>query len=203
MPNNDATGGRNQLLFPLEDAERALNNSLQDKGFNIYAANPFTRSLQRSARGLRQSFIQDRALGTGYNPGTAPSEDFGSYLSNALGSGNVYANLERAAMQMPDAARAIRANQNAIASGDSRQVNPYMQLLGDEMSANDGQGTANALTYLRAPIYGTQIGRAYSDMLGDVVSSANRQLANDPQTYQPGGGRDFWSYIFGGNGSPF
>jgi hypothetical protein len=210
--NSDADVAAGQMLFPLEDADKAWNNTLQQQGYNIYRANPFIASLQRAGRGLRQAFLQDRAGGgtSGLTP-TAPNspyaaQDFNNFLVGALKApGGINKALGSAYASMPSMIQNIRSYQDSIANGgqDAASANPYMQLLADEMSASGGKGTANALSYLRAPLMGADLGRSYSSMLSDIVDSGNRQLALDPGTYSPGSQRDIWSYIFGKAGSPF
>jgi hypothetical protein len=220
MPQNDPTIAKSSIMFPLEDAEKSFDNALVNNGYNPYLSNPFVSSLKRSARGLRQSFIQDRAQrGNGsYATDYTPSQDFQQYLTDQLRGGNIQQTLSQSARNLPNAITSVRNYQYEMGQGaqNAQNANPYLQLLSDELSANEGQGTANALTYLRAPLMGANLGKAYSSMLGDVVSSANRSLAEDPATYLPGNTetpgantRDIWSYIFGsrgangGPGSPF
>lgn len=203
---SDPNVGRNQLLYPIEDADKAWNNTLLDSGYNVYKANPFVQSLQRAGRGLRTTFLQDQAFGNAQgaaNPN--PAEQFGSYLKNTLGSGNVYATLNQGAAQMRNTVNNVRNYQQQLASGQqtAETANPYLALLADELSAGNGQGTATALTQLRAPLLGSRLGSSYNSMLNDIVAQANRSLANDPATYNPGSPRDIWSYIFGTAGSPF
>lgn len=197
----DATVGRNQLLYPLDDPQKAWDNALQDQGYNIYRANPFVQSLQRAGRGNRMTYLMDKSL---YNGGAQPADqgaDYGNYLKDKIGSGNAFYNLDRGYVQMQPAINAIRTNQDNIAAGrtTAAQANPYLQQLSTELAANDGQGTADALTYLRTPNLGTQLGRSYASMLSDIVGSANRSLANDPRAAAPHSGKDIWSYIFGGS----
>lgn len=221
-PYNDAQNASLQLQYPLEDPDRAFNNALKAEGYNIHKANPFLASLQRSSRGLRQSYLQERAAGN--NPwlsaggGTGPnygqsrdpnsqqgSLDYSGYLRGVINSGQVGNTLNNAYAQLQPTVQRIRSQQDAMNAGNvsADQANPYLQLLADEMSASNGQGTANAMSYLRAPLMGSQLGRAYTSMMGDTASSAYDTLANDPATFQPGQNRDIWSYIFGRSGSPF
>lgn len=209
---SDQQVGQTSLMYPLEDPEKAFRNVLQDQGYNTYRANPFTQMLQRGARGLRQSYIMDRAQGqnTGNgNPQTAGNEstgaDFRNYLTHALGGGRLFATLNQSAEQLPSMIQNVRSYQNDVASGkqDATTANPFMALLADEMASGNGQGTTNALSYLRAPTMGSDLGRSYTSMLGNILDSSQRTLAQDPNTYTPGTPRDIWSYIFGSAGSPF
>lgn len=233
IPNDNANGlgytdrqyGSLQLQYPLEDPDRAFNNALKTEGYNIHKANPFIASLQRSSRGLRQAYLQERAAGNNpwqsaggnttdasgnpVGPGNPNSpyaaEDYAGYLRGVIHSGQVGNTLNNAYAQVQPTVQRIRSQQDAMNAGQvtADQANPYLQLLSDEMSANQGQGTANAMSYLRAPLMGANLGKAYSSMMGDVASSAYDTLANDPATFAPGSGRDIWSYIFGKSGSPF
>lgn len=208
--NTDANVGRNQIAYPLEDPDTAFRNALQDEGFNPYKSNPFVQSLQRSARGLRTAYVLREATGgvpgnqAGSNNGQNPSA-YQDFLRSTIRNGHIAPQLQQSYAQLQNGVQAIRNYQSDLAAGrtTAAQANPYLALLSDELSANNGQGTANAMTYLRAPLLGAQLGRSYSDLLGDIVSQANRTFANDPASYEPGTNRDIWSYIFGSAGSPF
>lgn len=204
MPTTDQTQVQGQLLYPLEDPEKAWNNALTDSGYNVYRANPFIQSLQRAGRGNRTAFLMTNS-GQNPNQPANPAEYYGNYLKQQIQGGNAFENLNRAYADMPGAINRIRQHQNSVASGaeDANIANPYMALLEDELGSGNGQGTMDALSYLRSPLLGSQMGRSYTSMLGDILSSSQRTLAQDPATYAPNGQRDIWSYIFGRAGSPF
>jgi hypothetical protein len=211
QPTTDQIHGQNELLYPLGDADTAFQNTLINSGYNPYRANPFVESLKRSAKGLRTSYILRGA--TGGVPGNAANPnaandvgaDFGQFLKDSLQQGHISNQLKQTYAQLPQAVQAVRNYQNQVAAGgqSATDANPFMGLLSDELSAGNGAGTTNAMTYLRAPLLGADMGRSYASMLNDILSSSQRTLAQDPSTYQPNGGRDIWSYIFGKAGSPF
>ncbi len=85
------------LLYPVDNPDFALNNAMSDIGYNPYAANPFTASVRKLAPALGTSYALEQAMnpnantpgaiarrGQGYSNGQYSSMSFSDYLRGSL-----------------------------------------------------------------------------------------------------------------------
>lgn len=193
VPNPAPQGdlGRIKLdqMYDYTNPSLALQNALMDMGYNPMSANPFLRNMMRSASGLGQAYLQQKATGTGEVSGYGMGDDYRQFLQNNIQNGSIYGTLRQAQGQMPQLADSMRGYADQLAGGmPATALNPFMATLFDQMSSGMGQGTVNALSNLASPMMNSRMASAYQTGLGNTLVSSLRQMGPED---------DVWRYLLG------
>jgi hypothetical protein len=214
-PTSDADRFKSQFRYNLDDPGFAFNNALQDLGYNPYAANPFIASLRRLAPGMGQAFALNMATQPGSwgqgntyaDIGQNSSTSYGNFLRNAIAgtpqtaAGNnpanqgVYGQMQYARQLMPQAVQSIRQQQQNLAGGGTMdQINPFTEMLAQQMAANNGMGTVALMQNLVSPFMSRNMASAYGQGLQNAQQQALRRYT-EPGV-DPFAG-DIWTYLLG------
>lgn len=193
LPTDDAGWAKLNQMYDFTNPTMALQNALMDLGYNPMSANPFLRNLMKSASGLGQAFLQNRAMDPNAtadpNYAAHTGANFRNFLAANIQNGSIYGTLGQAAQQMPQVVQAMRGYSDQLAQGmPVTQLNPFMSTLYDQMGSGMGQGTVNAMSNLRSPMMAAPMANAYRTGLGNQLVTALRQMGpND----------DVWRYLLG------
>lgn len=203
---------RNDTLYGFDNPETAMDSVLRDRGINPYVANPFVQTMRsRASRPLAQAYLMDRAgqqgpwagtgqPGQGNNQGGIMPFDYAQYLDTALSgnTGGIYANIRNQAMNVPTMIQKVRDYQKAQmgspAGGTVPGVNPFMEALGQQFGADNGQGAAQAQAALYSPLMAQPLSQAYRTGVNQASSNA---LYNMMQTPGVGLNDDLWKWLYG------
>jgi len=173
--------------------QTAVNNVLRDLGYNPYAANPFVQQMKGLGQGYSQHWLAQHAMNPQLTAASLPAS-FASYrdmLQNSFRNGSMIADISRTGGGMRDLVGSMRNYSSQLASGiPADQLNPYMAYLQPQMAT--GQGTADFLSNLYAPLMGRGMQQAYGAGLGALADTAGRNIA---QAHDVTG--DIWKYFFG------
>ncbi len=205
---------KNDALYGFDNPETAFDSVLRDRGINPYVANPFVQTMRsRAARPLAQSYLMSRAGGQspwGGAEGMAGAQgktlagvqpfDYADYINRALGSdtSGIYASIRNQAGAVPTMIQQLRDYQKAQmaspAGGTVPAVNPFMEALGQQFGADNGQGAAQAQAALYAPLMASPLAGAYRTGVNQASSNALYNMMNTPGV---GLNDDLWKWLYG------
>jgi hypothetical protein len=189
--------GANDMRYPTNNPQFALQSALQARGQNPFRANPYMSLLMERAPGLAQAFMMNNIGTTAEGMASQGGEGnmFGQYLTSLLGqTGGTTNALSSAMSNTPNILQQITAMQDSLnASGGSFQgTNPFAYALA-QIYGNP-QSAAGAYGALGVPFMSQGVGQAFTRGLGDVAGQAVRRNAS--QVEQGGELPNFWEYLF-------
>lgn len=197
QPSSDtASYLKNSTLYDYASPTSSFRNVLADNGYNPYAANPFMQVVQnRLAPSLGNSFQRTMATtGANVNDAMNSGSYFNNYLNNLLKNGGLASAPMSGGAGIGNMVQGAREVRQAQMNGTPvTQMNPFSLAMSEQLGANGGRGTVDAISQAYTPYMNKTMATAFNNMLNANYETAIRNMAANP--LDPS--KDIWTYLLG------
>lgn len=166
-----ANSRRNKGLYSPDNPQSAIIQAFLDRGMNPYSNNALMKIMLQEAQGLGSAYYVNRGA-AGANP-ESPSDDFASYLSNVLSSGDISGELRRARSNIPSMFNRLNEYESSFARDGGGVLNPLLAGLKTLLDPAQG-GVGNLSGLLQNLFSGAGLTRSMRQGLGTQIESGTR-----------------------------